>query len=823
MNQKACTVLEFDKITRLVAQHASSAPGRAKCEALLPCEEQPDAVRMLQENADAMRRMEGNGKPHFAANTDMSGVLASLAIGATLDQKTLLQTAAFLECAERARAYGITDADRSHTDTLSDLFHALQPLSGVAAEIRRIVLSEDELAPDASPALKEIRRTKASAESKIRETLNKMVNGSLREYLQDTVVTMRGDRYCLPVRAEHKAKVNGIVHDQSSSGSTFFIEPAQVVELNNKIRTCEMEEQQEIARILAALSAQLGEQADHLEANAEYMTALDFIFARASYAQETDAHIPSFTQDRSFILRAARHPLLDKNKAVPVDIWLGKTPEEASVPDVFRMLVITGPNTGGKTVTLKTTGLLTLMGQAGLAIPAESGSTLAWFREIHADIGDEQSIEQSLSTFSAHMTNTVRILQETTEEDLCLFDELGAGTDPTEGAALAIAILQDLLKRGTAVMATTHYAELKVFAMTTEGVKNASCEFDIRTLKPTYRLLIGTPGMSNAFAIAGKLGLPAHIIRNAGEQIDVDKARMETLFTDLEQTRRLADEERKRAGEYREEAQALREKLREQEQKLDARAGAVLEQARTDAEQILADAKRFADEAIRTLRHAGADDAQLREMERTRTKLNERLSDAREKKKAASGGTGTGKDAHFRPEALLPGTPVHIVSMNLNGTVEGRPDRDGNVFVLCGVMRMKVSVQDLTQPEEEDRYSGKEIAKRFSMKRAFADAQGKERKNTAHGKNAQGIRQAPAYELNLIGKNTDDAISALDKYLDDAYLAHVPSVRIVHGKGTGTLRNAVQKHLKHVKYVKSYQTGEYGEGDAGVTIVKLKG
>ncbi|MBR0173058.1 MAG: endonuclease MutS2 [Lachnospiraceae bacterium] len=821
MNKRVLSVLEFDKITEMLADHATSEPGKRMCRQLVPCPDLSDAKRALQETADAMRRAEAKGRVSFGANRDFSELFSSLAIGATLDMGRLLQTASFLENVARVREYGRgkqgtrTGDETPAGDTLTDFFSALDARESAVAEIRRCILSEDEMAPDASAALRDIRRNRGIAEGRIRETLNRMVNGSLREYLQDAVVTMRGDRFCLPVRAEHKTKVNGIVHDQSSSGSTFFIEPAAVVELNNKIREYDIQEQKEIARILASLSAMLSDNLDALRDNATYMTLLDFIFAKAAFAFETDAAVPVFTNDQSFRLIQARHPLIDKKKVVPTDIYLGHVPEG----DDFRMMVITGPNTGGKTVTLKTTGLLILMGEAGLAIPADAHSEIAFFREVFADIGDEQSIEQSLSTFSSHMTNTVRILNEAEENDLCLFDELGAGTDPTEGAALAIAILNNLLSRGVSVLATTHYAELKVFAMTTAGVKNANCEFDVATLKPTYRLLIGTPGKSNAFAIASKLGLPQSVIDGAHAQIDTDKARMETLFTDLEESRKQVEAEKASVARYKEEISRLEARMREQSEEFDTLGQDLIAEAREEADRVLAGAKAFADETIRLMRKAGADENLLKELERTRTALNEKRGKNRKEKDVRR---EKDKEEHravrLKTSDLVPGTSVKIVSLDLKGTIEGHPDKNGNLFVQCGVMRMKTNVSDLElAKEEEAAKSGQEIAKRFSMRRAF-ETQGSDTKTRKGTLRAAGA----AAEINLIGKNTDDALSALDKYLDDAYLSHMPSVRIVHGKGTGTLRNAVQRHLKQISYVKSFQTGEYGEGDAGVTIVKLK-
>ncbi|MBR5970526.1 MAG: endonuclease MutS2 [Lachnospiraceae bacterium] len=822
MNKRALTVLEYDKITARLAEHASSEPGRKMCEALLPCAYETDAERALQETADALKRIGVKGGISFGSNFDSAALRQSLAIGATLEMRQLLRVASFLENTERVRTYGVRPTDKddgASDDSLSDYFRALEPLKDISSEIRRCILSEDEMADEASPALKQIRRQLAQSSERVRETLNKMVNGSMRGYLQDAVVTMRGDRYCLPVRAEHKGNVNGIVHDRSSSGSTLFIEPAAVVELNNKIRELALQEEKEIARILAEISASLTDRIDALTDNATYMTLLDFIFAKALYAQELDAVKPAFTKDRGFWLLQARHPLIGKDQVVATDICLGENLPWERAP--YRMLIITGPNTGGKTVTLKTTGLLMLMGMSGLMIPADEKSRIAFYREIYADIGDEQSIEQSLSTFSSHMTNIVRILQEAGSEDLCLFDELGAGTDPTEGAALAISILSDLLNRDAAVLATTHYAELKVFAMTTERVVNASCEFDIETLRPTYRLLIGTPGMSNAFAISRKLGLPEEIIDGAHAQIDTDKARMETLFADLETSRKTIEAERERIEQYKQETQALNAKLEEQSREFDSLGEDILADAHEEAERILTEAKRFADDTIRLMRKSGADEELLAVMERERTKLNERIGAQRSSgKKAKEKAAPPQEGERLTKEQAKKGERVHIVSMGLTGIIESLPDKDENVYVRCGVMQVKAKVSDLSPaPEKEE--SAQEIAKKFSMKQAFAAKESGGGKGGGKRHSVLNDEYVSA-EINLIGKNTDDALHALDKYLDNAYRAHLPSVRIVHGKGTGTLRNAVRTHLKSVRYIKKFQEGEYGEGDAGVTVATFK-
>ena len=796
MNERALRILEYDKIIALLSEEADSAPGRAQCAHLAPLSDIHAVKDALENTADAVARIFRKGSVSFGSNRELKDALRALSIGATLDMRELLQIASLCENAGRVKAHGREDGEEDKTDSLSAYFEALEPLRPLSDEIRRCILSEEEIAPDASPALKKIRREMSLTGERIHSTLNNMVNGSARNYLQDPVVTLRGDRYCLPVRAEHKGQVKGIVHDASSSGQTLFIEPAQVVELNNRLRELNIEEVEEIARILAELSAKAAEEVPLIEENIRALTFLDFTYAKARLALSMNAMAPVVKEDRSFDLKNARHPLIDKDKVVPIDVHMGGD---------FNMLIITGPNTGGKTVTLKTVGLLTLMGLSGLMIPAGDRSEIAMYREIYADIGDEQSIEQSLSTFSAHMTNTVSILEQATEEDLCIFDELGAGTDPTEGAALAISILNDLHARGVSTMATTHYSELKVYALGTEGVLNASCEFDVATLRPTYRLLIGLPGKSNAFAISEKLGLPKRIIDAASGQIHEDAKKFEDLIADLEMSRKQIEEEQEEIRRYREEAERLRTQLSDKSRRMDASRDEILADAEAEALAILQDAKKYADETIRYYRKHGGDSMQ--EMERARTRLNEQIAaqnekraqrDKKEKKDVVTG-------ERVKAETLKVGDTVRIVSMDMTGTVNSLPDKKGNLYVFCGSMRMKTNVGDLVtaQPEPEE----KEQKKGFDKK--------------AHRMDLSGAASIST-EINLIGKNSDDAIQALSKYLDEAYMAHLPTVRVVHGKGEGILRKAVQRYLKGVRYVKSYKLGEFGEGDSGVTVVTFK-
>ncbi len=666
-------------------------------------------------------------------------------------------------------------------------------MTQLANEINRCILSEEEMADDASPKLKSIRRSKLSTNEKIHSQLTSMVNGAYRTFLQDAVITMRDNRYCIPVKAEYKNQVSGMVHDQSSTGSTFFIEPAAVVNLNNQLKELDLQEQEEIEVILGDLSSQAAVHTSELAADQKIMTTLDFIFAKAKLAMEQNATEPIFNTEHYIQIRKGRHPLLDKKKAVPIDVRLGKD---------FDLLVITGPNTGGKTVSLKTVGLFTLMGQAGLHIPALDRSELSIFSEVYADIGDEQSIEQSLSTFSSHMTRVVHILQHADADSLCLFDELGAGTDPTEGAALAIAILNYLHDRGIRTMATTHYSELKIYALSTNFVENACCEFDVETLRPTYRLLIGIPGKSNAFAISSKLGLSDEIIHAAKEQISKEDESFEDVIADLEQSRVTIEKEQQEIAEYKERIRTLQEQLQKKNEKIDQAKDKILRDANEKARAILQEAKDVADETIRDFNKAGAS-ADIKELEKKRQKVRDKINE--KNRKLALGNTQK-KPADQKtvdPKKLKKGDSVKIISMNLKGIVNTLPDARGNLFVQCGIMRMQTNVNDLVPVKEET-----------------ITAPALQRTNTGKLKMSKSF--SVSSEINLLGCTVDEAIAKLDKYLDDAYLAHLPSVRVVHGKGTGALRNAVQSHLKRLKYVKEYRLGEYGEGDAGVTIVTFK-
>lgn len=793
MNTKVLTTLEYTKIIDLLTEKADSEPGKKLCRDLVPSTDL-SAIRTAQrETKDALARLFRIGSTSFGSNRDLGFSIRSLEIGSSLSMSELLKLASFLDNVSRIKTYGKKEREDFPNDSLDAYFEGLTPMTQLANEINRCILSEEEMADDASPRLKSIRRSKLSTNEKIHSQLTSMVNGAYRTFLQDAVITMRDNRYCIPVKAEYKSQVSGMVHDQSSTGSTFFIEPAAVVNLNNQLKELDLQEQEEIEVILGDLSSQAAVHTSELAADQKIMTTLDFIFAKAKLAMEQNATEPIFNTEHYIQIRKGRHPLLDKKKAVPIDVRLGKD---------FDLLVITGPNTGGKTVSLKTVGLFTLMGQAGLHIPALDRSELSIFSEVYADIGDEQSIEQSLSTFSSHMTRVVHILQHADADSLCLFDELGAGTDPTEGAALAIAILNYLHDRGIRTMATTHYSELKIYALSTNFVENACCEFDVETLRPTYRLLIGIPGKSNAFAISSKLGLSDEIINAAKEQISKEDESFEDVIADLEQSRVTIEKEQQEIAEYKEWIRTLQEQLQKKNEKIDQAKDKILRDANEKARAILQEAKDVADETIRDFNKAGAS-ADIKELEKKRQKVRDKINEKNGKLALGNNQKKPANQKTVDPKKLKKGDSVKIISMNLKGIVNTLPDARGNLFVQCGIMRMQTNINDLVPVKEET-----------------ITAPALQRTNTGKLKMSKSF--SVSSEINLLGCTVDEAIAKLDKYLDDAYLAHLPSVRVVHGKGTGALRSAVQSHLKRLKYVKEYRLGEYGEGDAGVTIVTFK-
>ena len=792
MNQKVLRTLEYNKIVERLAEYAFGADTKERCLSLLPSTSLSEITNAQQQTKDAMNRSLKKGRLDCSGIKPLSSAIRRVEIGGTMNIEELLGLCKLLETARRVKAYGRKEREDIPSDSLSELFDGLEPLSPLCDEIRRCIISVDEISDDASSNLKSIRRSIRSTGDRIHAQLNQMLNNqNVRNCLQDFVITMRNGRYCLPVKAEAKSQITGMVHDQSSSGSTLFIEPMAVVNLNNELKELSIKEQDEIAVILATLSAKAGEYIPAIETDYQILTELDFIFAKATYALEYNGITPHFNTERKIRILKGRHPLLDAKKVVPIDISLGSD---------FDQLVITGPNTGGKTVSLKTVGLLTLMGQAGLPIPSGDRSELAVFDDIFADIGDEQSIEQNLSTFSSHMTNIIHILKEANEHSLVLFDELCAGTDPTEGAALAVSILSYFHSRGIRTMATTHYSEIKIYALTTSGIENACCEFDVETLSPTYRLLIGIPGKSNAFAISKKLGLSDTLIEDARTRISSNEQNFEDLLSDLEASRITIEKEQAEINRYKSEIAALKQQLKNKQEKLDESRDAILRKAKEEANQILQEAKDTADEAIRNFNKYGTTRPSIQEMEKQRTNIRERMA-ANEKKNSKEKDTAIYNPKV--PKKLRIGDSVKVLSMNLTGTVHSLPNAKGDLFVQMGILRSQVNIKDLVLIEDAAPGS-KKYAK------------------TGAGKLKMSKSASVSTEINLIGKTVDEAIALLDKYLDDAYLAHLPSVRIVHGKGTGALRSAVQSHLKRQSYIKSFHLGEFGEGDAGVTIAEFK-
>lgn len=827
MNEKVLKTLEYDKIIAQLADYASSPLGRAQCRALVPLADIDEITRAQKETSDALTRVRLKGSITFTGLKDVGASLKRLEIGSSLSVAELLSVSAMLTIAERARAYGRREeSDQFPDDSLDGMFRMLEPLTTLNNEIKRCIISEEEISDDASPGLRRVRRSMRSISEKVHNQLNALLNSN-RTYLQDAVITMRDGRYCLPVKAEHKSQVSGMIHDQSSTGSTVFIEPMAVVQLNNQMRELEIQEKKEIEAVLAELSNQTVPHIEEIRVNQQVLARLDFIFAKASLSRHYKGSEPRFNEDGWLNIKEGRHPLLDPAKVVPINLHLGRE---------FDLLVVTGPNTGGKTVSLKTVGLFTLMGQAGLHIPAFDGSELAVFDEVFADIGDEQSIEQSLSTFSAHMTNIVSILDKADSNSLCLFDELGAGTDPTEGAALAISILTFLHNMKCRTMATTHYSELKVYALTTPGVENACCEFSVEDLKPTYRLLIGIPGKSNAFAISKKLGLPDFIIEDARTHLETNDEAFEDMLAHLEESRVLIEKEKAEAEAYREEAARLRERLSQKEERLDERKEKLLRQANEEAQRILREAKETADQTIKNINKLASSSGVGKELEAERAKLRDQMNKVDEKLAVKA----KGPKKTISPRAIRVGDAVRVLSLNLTGTVSTLPNAKGDLFVQMGILRSQVNIKDLEMIDEATitgpdgaggsgairSGAGSRSASGRSTGSGFSGGASGSGARDTHSTGAGSIKMSKSYsvspEINLIGKTTDEAIPLLDKYLDDAYLAHLPQVRIVHGRGTGALRSAVHKRLKRLNYVQEFRLGEFGEGDSGVTIVTFK-
>ena len=817
MNQKVLQTLEYNKIIHMLAEQADSPLGKNLCLALTPSSDYDTIMASQTNTADALSRVWANGSVSFQGLRDIRPSLKRLAVGSSLGIGELLDINNLLQVALRVKAFSRKDKDivketsrnsralrnensendsdnneLSSQDSLDGMFAGIEPLTNVSTEISRCILGPEDIADDASPTLKHIRRSIKNANQSIHAQLTSMINSTgTKSYLQDSIITMRDGRYCIPVKAEHRSQVPGMVHDQSSTGATIFIEPMAVVKLNNTLRELAAKEQDEIEVILSTLSNLAAEHKEELETDLSILTELDFIFAKAKLAKALKCSKPEFNCNHYINIKAGRHPLLDPKKVVPIDIHLG---------DTFDLLVVTGPNTGGKTVSLKTVGLLSLMGQAGLHIPAFEGSSLGIFDEVYADIGDEQSIEQNLSTFSSHMVNVVQIIQKATCDSLVLFDELGSGTDPVEGAALAMSILSFLHNMQVRTMATTHYSELKVFALSTKGVENACCEFDVESLRPTYRLLIGIPGKSNAFAISSKLGLPDYIIEDAKKRIHEDDVAFEDLISDLETNKVAVIKEREELHMLQAKVKRMEAQATEKENELLAKKDEILRKAREQAGDILRDAKDFADKTIKDMNRLSKS-SNNKELEHTRQRAGKKLNENNSKLSLKNKPTTSRKQ--FKASDFKVGDRVKVHSLGLEGTVSTLPNAKGDLFVQMGILRSQVNIRDLEIIDEPE-----------------ITAPNLTRTRSGKMKVSKSAHVSP--EINLLGLTSDEAVARLDKYLDDAYLSSLSQVRVVHGKGTGALRKAVHNYLKRQKYVKSYRLGEYGEGDAGVTIVDFK-
>ena len=785
MNQKVLKTIEYTKIIAMLIEEAESSLGKEKAEALLPSSDFYEVERNLLETEEAESRIRVKGSISFRGIMDIRPYFPRLQLGASLSVFELYQVARMLESSKKVKEQG-----GEIEDSLRAYFEEIDSLEEIRRELSRSIESEERLFDDASKELSDIRRKEKGIEGKITEELNRILNDK-RSMLQEGVITLRNGRHVFPVKAEYKNTFHGIVHDESSTGVTLFMEPLSIVQLENNLSELFSLEKEEVEKILLSLSLKLSPNLPVLERNLELLSHLDFVFAKAKLGKKMDGVRPSLEKEKKLKLLDARHPLIPKDKVVPISIHIGED---------FRLLVITGPNTGGKTVCLKTLGLLQLMGQAGLLIPAFQGSSITVFKEIYADIGDEQSIEQSLSTFSAHMTNTVKILSEADSDCLCLFDELGAGTDPTEGAALALGILHELYEREVTTLATTHYAEIKLYALSTEGVENAACEFDVESLRPTYRLLIGVPGKSNAFAIAKKLGLSEKIIEDARGRIGEEDLHFEDLISDLEDSKRLAERERLEIEQYKEEVERLKARARESTKGIEKGREKILNRAREEAAKILSDAKETADSIVKEIRKRENGGGSSLEVEQIRSKLKKKM----EETQAFSGQSVKGPMQTISLKNLKLGDKVRLLNMhNVVGTVTELPDKNGMFTVSAGILRTKVSAKEVEFIQHKE-------------KEAPVRNQGK----TAGLGRSKAMGISP--EINLIGKMTADALPELNKYLDDAFLAKLPQVRVVHGRGTGALRKMVQDCAKKNKHIESFRLGEYGEGSDGVTIIYFK-
>lgn len=785
--EKSIQTLELPRVLEKLAEQAVTAEGKDRCLALRPFTDVDDVQRALDETTAAVNMTALRGSPSFSGVRPVRASLQRADMGGALNTRELLDIAAVLRSARSAKEYGEGEGDRTKT-CIDHLFRSLTANRFLEDKITGAIVGEDEIADAASPELAAIRRHIRATASKVRDILNKLISSSQARYLQDAIITQRNDRFVVPVKSEHKNDVPGLVHDVSSSGSTFFIEPMGVVKANNELKELQSREEKEIERILAELSAECAQFKEDIAQDYDLLIILDVIFAKARLTYRMRGAAPRL-DPKGLYLRKARHPLLDPNKAVSNDLMLGEN---------FDTLVITGPNTGGKTVTLKTIGLLTLMAQCGLHIPVGDGSCVKVFSRVLSDIGDEQSIAQNLSTFSSHMVNIVGILEQADDETLILFDELGAGTDPVEGAALAAAIIESAREMGALVAATTHYAELKVYAMTTKGVENASCEFDVDSLAPTYRLLIGIPGKSNAFAISQRLGLPKEIIQKAAARIDAENVRFEDVLTQLDEQRQEMEREKEAAAKLRREMEETAKASREYKAQMEAERQKAVEKAQAEARAILDEARDTADQMFKELN----DMRRRQRKEEDWQRVNDERAALRHRLNEAEGKLGQ------RPEEPVPpptrpakaGDTVELVKMGTQATVLA-VNKDGSLQLQAGILKITAKQDEVRVVEGESIKSAKKVVQRAEHK-------------------LRSLGASP--EVDLRGMMTDEAIGALDLFLDNAVLGKLNEVRIIHGKGTGAVRKAVRDHLKRSRYVKSFRPGRYGEGEDGVTIAELK-
>ena len=781
MNKKTLKILEYEKIINMLVDMASSEPAKRLCIKLQPSTDISEIQKNQAYTTAAVDRIRLKGNLTLSEVKDISDSLKRLEIGSSLSQPELMKVLSILNAASKAITYGLHSEEEDY-DVLEEYFRSLDEIKDLKKELSRCIISEEIMADNASPELSHIRRKIKQINSKMHTELNNILNAH-REYLMDAVITQRDGAYCLPIKSEYKNKVSGVVNDQS----TVFIEPIAVIRMNNELKSLAMDEKKEIEKILENLSLLASQYIEELRENAKTLIFLDFVYAKANLSKKMNASEPKFNSKHYINIKEGRHPLLDAKKVVPINISLGEH---------YDLLIITGPNTGGKTVSLKTVGLFTLMGQSGLHIPAFEGSELSVFSDVFADIGDEQSIEQSLSTFSGHMKNIVYILNHADANSLCLFDELCAGTDPTEGAALAISILSFLHRMQSRCIATTHYSELKVFALNEPGVENASCEFDVATLSPTYRILIGVPGKSNAFAIAGKLGLPDYIISEADTHLEKDAKDFEDLLTRLENDRQTIEKDKLSIQKYKREIESLKRHYNKQEENLAARKEKILEEAKEAARKILEEAKETADDTIKNINKIASGAGLGSALEEQRTRLRESIN---KNTKTTEIKQNTVKAK--KPKELKLGDSVHVISLNLDGIVSSLPNQSGNFFVQMGILRSQVNISDVALIEEP----------------------GNKPENKTRTRSSSMVKSATiSTEINVIGKNVDEACSELDKYLDDALLAHLPGVRIIHGRGTGALQKGIHAYLKRQTFIKSYSLADFNEGGNAVTIVRFK-